>query len=151
MTKDVSMPLPSTRAVVVLVEPEADSRQMYSGFLGHRGFLPVPVSTASDALLVGHQADVIITGILLPGAMDGVELIGRLRSAERTARVPIIVLTECAWRTERERALEAGCDVFLAKPCLPKVLVSIIRRLLSHRRAHRRACVARRIQRRHTS
>lgn len=147
------MPLPSTRAVVVLVEPEADCRQMYAKCLSYRGFLPVPVSTASDALLVGHKADVIITGLLLPGAMDGVELIARLRSAERTARVPIVVLTVCAWRTERKRALEAGCDVFLAKPCLPKVLVSIIRRLLSHRRVQRRACVTRRCvpRRRHAS
>ncbi len=30
---------------------------------------------------------------------------------------PIIVLTACAWDAERERATNAGCDLFLAKPC----------------------------------
>ena len=36
--------------------------------------------------------------------IDGHELIARLRNDERTNQTPIIVLTACAWNTERERA-----------------------------------------------
>ena len=48
----------------------------------------------------------------------------------QTKAIPVIVLTACGWRSERDRARAAGCDVFLAKPCLPDLLVREIRRLL---------------------
>lgn len=104
---------------------------MYSEFLRDHGFAVIGVSDAWDALTVAPKADVIVTGILLASSMDGVELIARLRHDERTNHTPIIVLTACAWKTERERAAHAGCDVFLSKPCLPSDLLRHVRRLLT--------------------
>lgn len=118
-------------AVVLLVEPDADDRDMYREFLDHRGFAPVAIANASSALALAPKADVIVTDTLLPGSMGGIALVARLRSDERTKQLPIIVLTECAWQTERERAFAGGCDVFLPKPCLPDLLVSEIRRVLA--------------------
>jgi DNA-binding response OmpR family regulator len=83
----------------------------------------IAVSNAWDALIAAPKADVIVTGILLAGSMDGVELIRRLRRDEHADRRPIIVLTACAWDAERERASHAGCDLFLAKPCVPSELL----------------------------
>jgi two-component system phosphate regulon response regulator PhoB len=134
--------------VILLVQPEHDDREMYAEFLRHEGFASLPVSTASDALIVAPYVAVIVTGMLLPGRMGGLEFIGRLKSDERTRSVPVVVLTACAWDTERERAQAAGCDLFLTKPCLPHVLVAEIRRLLSMRlpspRAERGSAAARR-------
>lgn len=117
--------------IVLLVQPERDEREMYAEFLWHEGFAPLVVSTATDALALARSVSVIVTGILLPGHMDGIEFVARLRRDERMKRLPLIVLTACAWETDRRRALAAGCDVFLAKPCLPHLLVSEIRRLLA--------------------
>ena len=75
---------PTPAAVVLLVQADADSREMYAEFLRYQGFLPVPVSTARDALTVAPHADVIVTGLLLPVDMDGIELIVRLKRDERT-------------------------------------------------------------------
>ena len=122
--------LPTSDLVVLLVQADADSREMYTEFLRYHGLLVVPVSTARDGLTVAPRADVIITGLLLPGDMEGIEFIARLKSDERTGRIPIIVLTACAWKTDRERAEDAGCDVFLAKPCLPDHLLREVRLLL---------------------
>jgi CheY-like chemotaxis protein len=119
--------------VVLLVQPERDDRAMYVEFLRHAGMRPVPVSTAAAALQVAAGVDVIVTGMLLPGAIDGVALVAHLKSNQQTKRIPVIALTTCAWDTERERALRAGCDVFLSKPCLPHLLAREIRRLLGHR------------------
>ena len=121
------MPAP----VVLLVQADADSREMYTEFLRYEGLLPVPVSNARDALTVARKAHVIVTGLLLPGDIDGIELIARLKRDERTKRIPLIVLTACAWKSDRERAEEAGCDVFLAKPCLPDHLLREVRLLLA--------------------
>ena len=119
------------RPVILLVQPKRDDRDMYVEFLRHAGLTPIPVSRASEAVRVAPHADVIVTGVLLPGRVDGIEFVNQLKRSGRTSRIPVIVLTACAWKDERERALIAGCDVFLSKPCLPRVLAREIRRLLA--------------------
>src|SRR5271154_873209 len=117
--------------VILLVQVDGDGRAMYAKFLRRHGFLPIPVKTASDALTVAPHADVIVTETLLPGRIDGIEFIGRLKRDERTKTIPVIALTVCAWQTERERAEKAGCERFLAKPCLPDALLREVRRVLA--------------------
>jgi two-component system, cell cycle response regulator DivK len=121
------MPAP----VVLLVQADADSREMYTEFFRYEGLLPVPVSNARDGLTVARKADIVVTGLLLPGDIDGIEFIARLKRDDRTKRIPLIVLTACAWKSDRERAEKAGCDVFLAKPCLPDHLLREVRLLLA--------------------
>jgi two-component system cell cycle response regulator DivK len=117
--------------VILLVQVDSDGRAMYTKFFRHHGFLPIPVATASDALSVAPHADVIVTETLLPGRMDGIEFIARLKGSERTRTIPVVVFTVCAWPAERERAEQAGCDVFLTKPCLPDTLLREVNRVLA--------------------
>jgi CheY-like chemotaxis protein len=125
--------LPSTvqQTLALLVQPEHDDREMYAEFLHHEGLAAVCMSNARQAMTIAPCADVIITGLRLPGEINGVELIARLKSDERTKHIPIVVLTASAWNTDRERAETAGCDVFLSKPCLPHELLRELRRLLA--------------------
>jgi two-component system, cell cycle response regulator DivK len=116
---------------VLLVQPERDDREMYAEFLHHEGLASMCVSTATQGIRLAPYSDVVVTGLLLPGPVDGFELITRLKRGERTCHIPIVVLTACAWTTERERAEAAGCDVFLSKPCLPHELLREVRRLLA--------------------
>lgn len=118
------------RHVVLLVQPERDDRDMYVEFLRHGGLTPVAVSTAAEGLGLARHADIVVTGVMLPGPIDGIAFVAQLKRNERTKRIPLIALTTCAWDGERERALGAGCDLFLSKPCLPQVLMREIRRLL---------------------
>jgi CheY-like chemotaxis protein len=124
----------SPEPIVLLVQPERDDREMYAECFRHHGWLPVSVSTAGEAWRIAPIADVIIAGILLPGQIDGIEFVTRLKADERTSQIPVIVLTACGWQSERERAEHAGCDEFLAKPCLPGDLVRAVRRVLALRR-----------------
>jgi two-component system cell cycle response regulator DivK len=119
---------------VLLVQPADDGLEMYVEFFRNHGLTPLAVSDAHDAMAVAPEADIIVTGILLPGsATDGAELIVQLRSDERTKQKPIIVVTALAGQAERERCQQAGCDVFLSKPCLPDALLAEMRRLLASR------------------
>jgi len=120
-----------TERTVLIVQSERDDREMYAECFRHHGWLPVSVSTADEAWRIAPSVDVIIAGILLPGQMDGIELLAQLKADQRTNRVPVIVLTTCGWQTERERAENAGCDAFLTKPCLPADLVGAVRRVLA--------------------
>jgi two-component system cell cycle response regulator DivK len=124
--------MPSTLPMVLLlVQVDVDQRERYAAFLRHHGFLTIPIATASDALRLAPHADVIVTETLLPGRIDGFEFIARLKRDERTKTIPVIVLTVCAWHAERERAEKAGCDAFLANPCLPDALLREVRHVLA--------------------
>lgn len=103
---------------------------MYAEYLHHSGFAAIAVSNVKAALTFAPEADIIVTGIVLDDTVDGVELVSRLRCDYGTMHKPIIVLTACAWRRERERAEHAGCDLFLSKPCLPDALLREVRLLL---------------------
>ena len=64
---------------------------MYAEYLCAHGFRVHEAATTDDALALIDTCDMVITGLLVPGSIDGVELIARLR-AKRSA-VPIIVVT----------------------------------------------------------
>jgi two-component system cell cycle response regulator DivK len=115
-----------TNPVVLLVQQEED-RVMYGEFFSHRGVETVCAADGSDAVQLAGGADVVVTGLSLPGEIDGFELIKRLRHDPQTRSKPIVVLTSWGWQTERLRALDAGCDLFLTKPCLPADLLAAIR------------------------
>jgi CheY-like chemotaxis protein len=119
--------MPARSAVVLLVESHDDSRDMYADYLRQCGFTVRTAGTTDEGLMRASDADVIVTEIRVHGSFDGVELVCRLRNAAKTRRTPIIVLTACAFAPDQQRALAAGCNVFLPKPCLPERLVSEIR------------------------
>lgn len=63
------------------------------------------------------QPDLILLDINLPD-IDGYEVVRRLRSSgdEHLAHVPVIAITANALRGDAEKAIAAGCDVYMSKP-----------------------------------
>jgi CheY-like chemotaxis protein len=130
----MSAPPNGLGALVLLVDDYADNRDIYAQFLLYAG---LRVEEAEN----GHQAlekafalspDVIIMDLALPG-LDGWEATRRLKSDARTRRIPVIALTGHALAGHSQGALEAGCDLFLTKPCLPERLLEEILALLDRR------------------
>jgi two-component system, cell cycle response regulator DivK len=118
---------------VLLVESAQDNRAMYAEYLRASGFHAIEISNTAGALVLAVTADVIVTGILVDGPFDGVELVRRLKADDRTMHKPVIVLTGCAFDRDEQRARAAGCDAFLVKPCLPSLLVAELGRVLAGR------------------
>ncbi len=117
--------------VILLVDDYHDGREMYADALRLAGYQPLEATNGLDALrLATEQApSLILMDLSLPG-LDGWEVTARLKKDARTRRIPIIALTAHALREERDRATQAGCDSFLAKPCLPDEVVAEVARLL---------------------
>src|SRR4051812_46810459 len=104
---------------------------MYAEFLRYRRFRPIIAVTMLDALKLAPTVDVIVTGITLPSGADGLDFIAQVRQRPDATTTPIIVLTATLLSPEQQRAVEAVCDGFLRKPCLPGVLVREVRRVLA--------------------
>jgi DNA-binding response OmpR family regulator len=66
----------------------------------------------------------------LSGTLDGLGFISTLRHNTETKDLPIITLSGSALELDRDRALDAGANVFLRKPCLPADLLSRVRRVM---------------------
>jgi CheY-like chemotaxis protein len=124
------MPL-VTQPLVLVVDDFADNREMFTEFLAFHGFRVAEASTGREALERAFQLlpDVILMDLSLP-ELDGLEATRCLKNDERTRRIPIVALTGHVLAGHSREAKEAGCDSFLAKPCLPDTLVTEIRRIL---------------------
>jgi len=79
-----------------------------------------------------QDIDLILLDINLPD-IDGYEVARRLRSSkkESLANAPIMVLTANAMRGDAERALDAGCDIYMSKPINIFELLEKVSALLS--------------------
>ena len=121
------------RPLALIVEENQDACDIYSAFLSRAGFDVLFADSASAAFkaAVDRRPDVIITDVRLPGGADGIRLTTKLRLDVRTTKIPIVVVTGEALVEHRARAVAAGCDVFLTKPCMPDVLAEHARTLVA--------------------
>jgi len=76
-----------------------------------------------------QKPDLVLMDLSLP-RMDGWEATRRLKAAEATARIPVIVLSAHAMKSDEERARASGCDDFLTKPIDETLLFQKIARHL---------------------
>jgi two-component system cell cycle response regulator DivK len=117
--------------LVLVVEDDPETRQFYTEALSRAGFQVTQAHNGRQALDKALEAlpNLIVTDIAVPG-MDGIELCRHLRSNDRTRGVPVLAITGYGDRQYPDRAIEAGADVVLTKPCTPELLVEEARRLL---------------------
>ena len=122
----------SQQPLVLVVDDFQDNREMYAEFLAYQGFRVIQAANGVEALdqAFTNRPDIIIMDLSLP-VMDGWEATRRLKADRRTNDIPVVALTGHAMQGHSKGAIEAGCDSFVAKPCLPDQLVAEIRKMLS--------------------
>jgi two-component system, cell cycle response regulator DivK len=132
MTKtDTAAVLP---ALVLIVDDVDHGREICSEYLEFRGFRVATAADGQEALDKAFELlpDVILMDLSLP-KIDGWEATRRLKNDDRTRHIPIVALTAHALASAHEKAIEAGCDSVVTKPCLPKDLEAEVRRQLEGR------------------
>lgn len=107
----------STSYRVLVVDDNADAAEMLSMMLELHGHKVATALDGVQALEVARQLhpDVVLLDIGMP-RLDGFEVCRRLRGTELGARMCIVALTGWAGENEREAALAAGFDAYIAKP-----------------------------------
>jgi two-component system, cell cycle response regulator DivK len=117
--------------LVLVVDDFEDNRAMYAEYLAYSGYVVEQAADGEEAVQLTKSLlpDVVVMDLSLP-VIDGWEATRQLKADERTRRIPIIALTGHALASHSRGAQEAGCDAFLAKPCLPEKLVEKVEELI---------------------
>ncbi len=118
--------------LVLLVDDYPDAQSMYGFRLRQAGYRVAFASTGDDAVTMARDLvpDAIVMDLCLQGR-DGWTATRELRADPITRGVPIVAVSGHALPEHEKLAYECGCDLFVAKPCLPETLLSIIRGLIA--------------------
>ena len=108
---------------VLLVEDELDIAEVLRDVLEIHGFRVILAVDGVDGLEKAHgnALDLLITDVMMP-AMDGAELIERVRQIRGLERVPVIAISAAPYE---------GDELFLRKPFDVHEFVQLIRRALA--------------------
>jgi two-component system, cell cycle response regulator DivK len=137
--KKTAKSAPPPSPLVLVVDDFPDNRDMYMQYLEFSGLRVAEAQNGHEALQQANTLlpDLIVMDLSLPG-LDGWEATRRLKADPRTQSIPVIALTGHALAGHSKGAIEAGCDAFITKPCLPERLLEEIRKMLDSRPISRR-------------
>lgn len=119
---------------VLIVEDEADIRELVQYNLTRDGFSVLVASSGEEALSMIAQSaiDLVLLDIMLPG-IDGLEVCRILKRDNKTIATPIILMSARGDESDIVSGLELGADDYITKPFSPKILVARIKAVLRRR------------------
>jgi two-component system, cell cycle response regulator DivK len=132
MTTGSRCAMPRDHLLVLLVDNDADNREMYAEYLQIRGFRVISCSDSRASIDVARrsQPDIILLELRMTG-MTGIQVLRELRKEAALAHVPVVALTASVMTRERVDADVAGFTELLPKPFLPQDLAIAVRRIVT--------------------
>src|SRR5687768_6080084 len=112
---------------ILLVEDNEMNRDMLSRRLERRGYEVILATDGEEgvAMACSEVPALVLMDMSLP-VLDGWEATRRLKASPVTRHIPVIALTAHAMSSDRDKAMEAGCDDYYTKPIeLPRLLAKI--------------------------
>jgi len=126
----------SGNATVLAVDDQAENLRLLDAVLSPRGYTVLQAASGLGALSVldTQPVDLVLLDIVMPG-IDGYEVCRRIRADERTAYLPVVMIT-ASGAQERLRALQSGADDFVQKPFDQAELLARVASLSRVKRYH---------------
>ncbi|MGQ9731469.1 MAG: response regulator [Candidatus Zipacnadales bacterium] len=121
---------------VLVVEDEKDILELVQYNLNKEGYEVTCATSGEEALRQARAdlPDLILLDLMLPG-IDGLDVCRLLKGDQRTAHIPIIMLTAKTEEADIVTGLEMGADDYITKPFSPRVLSARVRAVLRRKRA----------------
>jgi two-component system, OmpR family, phosphate regulon response regulator PhoB len=116
---------------VLIVEDDGDIAALIAHYLEKTGYAAEVLPDGGRALARAKESlpDLVILDLMLPG-LNGMEVCRALRADDRTAGVPIIMLTARGEESDRILGLDVGADDYVVKPFSANELMARVRALL---------------------
>lgn len=116
----------------LVVDDVAIMRKLLGLVLKNEGHNVVEAENGEQALshLNMNPIDIVIADITMPD-MDGLEMVEKIRSDDRTANIPVIMCTATKTPKDESRAKQLGIQGFLMKPIKPQTVKAKVNEILS--------------------
>jgi two-component system cell cycle response regulator DivK len=117
---------------ILVVEDQEDNRRIVRDLLASAGYQMIEALDGESGVRLAEteRPDLILMDIQLPG-VDGYEATRRIKANPELRSIPIIVVTSYALSGDDVKAMQAGCDAYVAKPFSPRQLLAKIREFLA--------------------
>ena len=112
---------------ILIVEDNELNMKLLNDVLEAYGYEIIKTGSGLAALDLArlHRPDLILIDIQLPD-ISGLDAVRQLKQDEQTKAIPVIAVTAFAMAGDERRALDSGCDAYIAKPImLREFLVTI--------------------------
>jgi PAS domain S-box-containing protein len=113
--------------VVLIVEDDLLNQKTIKRFIENR--YSVIITDSSDSaleILNKNKVDIILMDISIWGKKNGLELTKELKASKEFSHIPVIAVTAHAFEEDKQNALRAGCEGYLAKPFSKEILLNMI-------------------------
>ena len=111
---------------ILAVDDDDSIRDLLTIQLRRHGYDVLTAADGEEALEKAPAADFVVLDLMLP-KLDGYEVCRRLKSAEKTKNIPIIMLTAKTEEIDTVLGLELGADDYMAKPFSMRELLARIK------------------------
>lgn len=114
---------------VLIVEDQIEMRAIASAYLERYGYRVLATDNGADAVRQARaeQPDLIFMDVSIPG-MDGIRATAEIKRDPATRAIPVVIVTAHPYGSVGRRAMDAGCDGWLNKPCDPRRLLQEVQR-----------------------
>lgn len=118
--------------LVMVVEDDPINRELALKILNYYNYTTCSAVNGEDALLKirKNKPALILMDLSLP-VLDGWDTTKKIRENKEYDDIVIVALTAHAMLEDKERALKAGCNVFLSKPYDPKILLELLNKYIA--------------------
>ena len=107
----------SAPARLLIVDDIADNRDLLARYFSRHGYTIVEAEDGEQALDIaaGGGIDLVLLDVMMPG-MSGLDVLRRLRGAESTAELPVIMVSALTDSRDIVQGLGLGANDYIAKP-----------------------------------
>ena len=113
--------------MVLIVEDDIINQTTIKRLIGNK-YVTIITDSSDEALkiLKKKKVDIILMDISIRGKKNGLELTKELKASKEYSHIPVIAITAHAFKEDKQNALAASCDNFLAKPFSKESLLDMI-------------------------
>ena len=124
------LPPPATRRILIVEDNELNLK-LLRDLLEVHGYATVSARGGAAALALTRDdpPDLILMDLQLPD-ISGFDAVRFLKEDARTKTIPIVAVTAFAMVGDERKALDAGCDAYVAKPIVLRHLLEVVARFV---------------------
>ncbi|MFQ5442116.1 MAG: response regulator [Thermodesulfobacteriota bacterium] len=128
---------PEKNKKILIVDDEADILNLLEYNLKKAGFGVISAKDGPEAIEAARHEKpaLVLLDIMLP-AMDGTEVLKRLKADERTGNIPVMMLTAKGEEVDRIVGFELGAEDYITKPFSPRELLLRVKAVLKRSGSH---------------